>query len=232
MLLVNPPAGYVPAGTAPATGGAKKSEGVGPAEMLRTGQFYLLWICYFIGAGAGLMVIGFASGLAKKSMGELAFLAVAIMAVGNAAGRIVAGIVSDKIGRRQTLFLCLCFQAALMFGGLWLTQGAHPSAVMIVLLATFIGFNYGTNLSLFPAIAKDLYGLKSFGLNYGFLFTAWGVGGFVLARVSQMLSTKYGNYNACFAMAGTLLLVGAATTFLLKKGEKAKVGSTVKLKAA
>jgi nitrate/nitrite transporter NarK len=223
MMLVNPPPGYVPEGSAPAAAGAKKSEGVGPAEMLKTSRFYLLWICYFIGAGAGLMVIGFASGLAKQSMGNLSFIAVAIMAIGNASGRIVAGIVSDKIGRRQTLFLCLTFQAVLMFAGLLLVQSAHPSAVLVVLLATFIGFNYGTNLSLFPAIAKDLYGLKSFGLNYGFLFTAWGVGGFVLARVSQMLSTKAGNYNSCFVTAGVLLILGAALTFALKKGEAVKV---------
>ncbi len=55
---------------------------------------------------------------------------------------------------------------------------------MMVLLATFIGFNYGANLSLFPSFAKDRWGLKSFGVNYGILFTAWGVGGFVMSRVS------------------------------------------------
>jgi len=47
-------------------------------------------------------------------------------------------------------------------------------------VATLIGFNYGANLSLFPSFTKDLWGLKSFGVNYGILFTAWGVGGFAL----------------------------------------------------
>jgi len=51
---------------------------------------------------------------------------------------------------------------------------------VIVLVATLIGFNYGANLSLFPSFTKDLWGLKSFGVNYGILFTAWGVGGFAL----------------------------------------------------
>ena len=78
-------------------------------------RFYLLWVIYFIGAGAGLMVIGSISGMAKKSMGELAFVAVAVMAIGNAGGRILAGMLSDKIGRRWTLMLVLLIQAVLMF---------------------------------------------------------------------------------------------------------------------
>ena len=49
-----------------------------PGEILRTPGFYLLWVIYFIGAGAGLMVIGSISGMAKASMGELAFVAVAL----------------------------------------------------------------------------------------------------------------------------------------------------------
>ncbi len=120
--------------------------------------------------------------MAKKSMGTLAFVAVAIMAVGNAGGRILAGILSDKIGRRQTLFLVLAFQAVLMFAAIPVTASKDMLPVVIVVLAALIGGNYGANLSLFPSLTKDLWGLKSFGMNYGPLFTAWGVGGFVLPR--------------------------------------------------
>ena len=165
------------------------------------------------------MVIGSTSGLAKSSLGSAAFVAVAIMAVGNAGGRIAAGIMSDKIGRRRTLLTCLLFQAVLMFAGMWLTSVETPDAVLIVLLATLMGFNYGTNLSLFPAISKDLYGLRNFGVNYGFLFTAWGVGGFVLAKVSQSLVSETGSYQGSFMVAGILLVAGALLTFALRKGE-------------
>jgi OFA family oxalate/formate antiporter-like MFS transporter len=54
---------------------------------------------FFVGSGAGLIIIGSVAGMAKKSMGELAWLVVALMAIGNAGGRVVAGILSDKIGR-------------------------------------------------------------------------------------------------------------------------------------
>jgi len=60
------------------------------------------------------MIIGSVAGMAQKSMGNLAFIAVAILAIGNAGGRIIAGIISDKIGRRATLLIMLTFQGVLM----------------------------------------------------------------------------------------------------------------------
>lgn len=217
QLLVNPPAGYV-AGPKPAAGAAPTATvQASPSEILRQPTFWLLWVIYFIGAGAGLMVISSVSGMAKKSMGDLAFVAVAIMAIGNAGGRILAGTLSDRIGRRGTLMLVLLIQAALMFMAIPVTGSPAMAAVVIVVLAALIGANYGANLSLFPSYAKDLWGLRNFGMNYGVLFTAWGVGGLVLPRLQQMLTANSGgSYASSFITAGLLLIVGASLTLLLK----------------
>jgi len=223
QLLANPPADYVPAsGVAAAPGTALKSAApaVAPGQVLRRPTFYLLWSIYFIGAGAGLMVISSISGMARKSMGDTAFVAVAVMALGNAGGRVAAGFLSDKIGRRQTLLLVLLFQAALMFVAIPVAGAKGTPAVAVLVVATLIGFNYGAKLSLFPSFAKDLWGLKSFGVNYGLLFTAWGLGGFVLSRVQQMLTASSGgSYTIAFATAGCLLLLGAALTRVLKSAQ-------------
>ena len=162
------------------------------------------------------MVIGSIAGMAKQSLGDMAFLAVAIMAIGNAGGRIIAGILSDRIGRRVTLSAMLMFQALLMLAAIPVVGSEHSNAVVLVILATLIGFNYGTNLSLFPSLTKDHWGLRHFGTNYGIVFTAWGVGGFVMGRLSQMLQTSSGSYTSSFLTATALLLIGAALTFTLK----------------
>ena len=226
MLLENPPAGYVPEGcgtddVGQAANSVSKQNEATPSAMMKTPAFYAIWFIYFIGAGAGLMVIGNVAGMAKQSMGEMAFLVVAILAIGNASGRIIAGFLSDKIGRRLTLFIMLTFQAALMLIAIPVVGSDRSSAIILVLLATFIGFNYGTNLSLFPSLTKDNWGLKNFGTNYGIVFTAWGVGGFVMGRLSQMLIASTDGYTSSFLIATGLLIVGAALTFTLE-GKRVK----------
>lgn len=220
LLVANPPEGYVPAEAAPKKGAstAKKVAVADktPMEMLKEGRFYTCWLTYFIGAGAGLMVIGSIAGLAKQSMGEMAFIAVCVMSIGNASGRVVAGVLSDKIGRAATLTIMLVFQAALMFAAIPVVTGGNSNAILVTLLASFIGFNYGTNLSLFPSFAKDYWGTKNYGMNYGILFSAWGVGAFVLVKLSAFLTAKFGGMSTSFTVAGVMLLVGAMMALTLR----------------
>jgi MFS transporter, OFA family, oxalate/formate antiporter len=219
FFLKNPPARFDPEEQPSGSSGAAVPAGpdAPPSRMLRSPAFYLLWLLYFTGAGAGLMVIGSVAVMAKSSLGNLAFIAVAIMAVGNAGGRIAAGFLSDRIGRNATLVAMLLFQAVLMFTAIPLVQGTN--AVLLVLLATFIGFNYGSNLSIFPSFAKSFWGMKNFGVNYGLLFTAWGFGGFVMSRLSQTLAAVSGSYTIPFIIAGVMLLAAAGLTSVLKRIE-------------
>ena len=216
MLLKNPEEKAVVAGkNSPAL-----QVSVQPLVLFVRKDFYLLWMIYFIASGAGLMVISSINGMAKKSMGEMAFLAVVVLALGNASGRVVAGFVSDKVGRKATLLGVTILQAICMLLAVPVTE-TLSFPILLVLLATAIGFHYGANLCLFPAFAKDLYGLKNFGVNYGILFTAWGAGGFVLSRLQQMLKASSGNFRSSFLVAAAFLVVGALLTLLLDKPKKA-----------
>lgn len=217
MGLRNPRETVRPRGPAEKAMATEGSSDPGPLQIIRRFEFYLLWLAFLAGAGAGLMVIGSVAGMAKKSLGEYAFWVVVTVAVGNALGRIVAGWLSDRMGRRNTLIGMLVFQAALMFGAIPLVGADHTAPVLLVLLATGIGFNYGTNLALFPSFAKDLWGLRHFGTNYGVLFSAWGVGGFFMVRLSQTLVARSGSYETSFLTAGGLLLLGTCFTLLLKE---------------
>ncbi len=216
MLLKNPEEKAVVAGK----NSPSLQVSVQPLGLFVRKDFYLLWMIYFIASGAGLMVISSINGMAKKSMGEMAFLAVVVLALGNASGRVVAGFVSDQIGRKATLLGVTILQAICMLIAVPVTE-TLSFPILLVLLATAIGFHYGANLCLFPAFAKDLYGLKNFGVNYGILFTAWGAGGFVLSRLQQMLKASSGNFRSSFLVAAAFLVVGALLTLLLDKPKKA-----------
>jgi MFS family permease len=160
---------------------------------------------YVFGAAAGLMVIGSAATMAKASLGESAFIAVVVLAVGNAGGRILAGIVSDKIGRQWTLFLAFLLQSVMVLVPLFFAGNA--TVLLIALL--LIGACYGANLTLFPSATKDNFGLKSFGLNYGVMFTAWGVGGLILPRIAGMVKDMTGKEDIAFYIASGLMVCGA-----------------------
>lgn len=216
--LRTPPRGYVPPGAVPAQPGAGKKEDFSPSEMLGTAQFYLLWFMYACGAGAGLMIIAKLAAIADTQAGiQLGFVLVASLAVGNGAGRIVAGMLSDKLGRKPTIIGCLLFQALLMLVLTRATTGSPLASVPILaLLSALIGANYGANLALYPSITKDYYGLKNFGVNYGLVFTAWGIGGFVLSLLAGRLYDIYNTFEVSCFVAAALLVVAALVALFLQ----------------
>jgi OFA family oxalate/formate antiporter-like MFS transporter len=221
QILKPPPAGYIPLGSAPASSDANantKKEHFLPKEMLTTWQFYVIWFMYACGAGAGLMVISKLAAIADKQVGiSLGFVLVAVLAVGNGGGRIIAGMLSDKIGRKATMIICFISQAFLIFllsrANSENTLGSIPAMAVI---SALIGANYGANLSLFPSITKDFYGLKNFGMNYGLVFTAWGVGGFMLAKLAGIMYVKHQTFAIAYYGASALLILAAIMTILVK----------------
>jgi OFA family oxalate/formate antiporter-like MFS transporter len=213
QLLTPPPPGFMPA-----TKTTTSAVDFTPAEVLKTWQFYVLWFMYACGAGAGLMIISKLAKMVDVQAGvKLGFVLVAVLAAGNGAGRIVAGMLSDRIGRKATLFICFVFQAIMI---LLLSRAGKDNAlgqpVVMGLLSALIGANYGANLALFPSLTKDFYGLKNFGVNYGLVFTAWGLGGFMLALLAGKVYDATHSFNfAYFCSAG--LLAAAAVLVLFVK---------------
>ncbi|MBN2506145.1 MAG: OFA family MFS transporter [Verrucomicrobia bacterium] len=220
QLLAPPPKGYVPAGTPPAaaSAGPVRKQDFSPGEMLKTWQFYVLWFMYACGAGAGLMIISKLAKIALDQAGlALGFVLVAVLALGNGAGRIVAGTLSDRIGRKLTLFLCFVIQAAAILLLAVTRQGSFlANPVVMALLSALIGANYGANLALFPSLTKDYYGLKNFGVNYGLVFTAWGLGGFMLSLLAGKVYDQTHVFTFAYYCSAVLLAAAATVTFLVK----------------
>ncbi|HEY6098460.1 MAG TPA: OFA family MFS transporter [Anaeromyxobacter sp.] len=173
-------------------------------EMVRTPMFYMLWIQYACAATAGLMIIGHMAKIVAVQSGdaiEVGFVFVALLAAFNAGGRIAAGVISDYIGRVVTLGIVCILQAAMMF--------FFPSFTTIgefTLGAAVVGFSYGACLSLFPATTADQWGTKNMGLNYGVLFTAWGVGGVLGPTLASRIADRTGSYAGAYDVAGMLLM--------------------------
>ncbi|MBN1590930.1 MAG: OFA family MFS transporter [Pirellulales bacterium] len=231
IWMVNPPEGYKPAGWEPPASAAGKSGGsidVTSSEMLATPQFFLLWFMFIAGAMAGLMVIGCiklfgidalrSTGMEEEVASGCAGTAMAVFfALANGLGRIGWGIASDKLGRKASLFLMLLTQGVVML--LFYQMGFH--VWLLYLGAALIGFNFGGNFALFPAATADYFGSKHVGPNYGWVFTAYGVGGIAGPLLGGYFqdAAKGGDPTAWitpFMIAGIACLVAAALALVLR----------------
>jgi OFA family oxalate/formate antiporter-like MFS transporter len=215
QLLKNPPAGYIPPGM-PAVGSPKHI----PAghqydwhEMMKTPQFYLLWLMFGFGSFAGLMMISSMAKIAAQQLPgiNLGFILVAFLAIGNAGGRIIAGLLSDKMGRMRTILLIASCQAVMMFLFKYFT-----TAPVLVLGAILVGAFYGANLAVFPSVTGDYYGTKNLGVNYGLVFTSWGVGGVFGGMVAGKIFDMTNSYDQAFLVAVVICVLQAALSFLCK----------------
>jgi len=204
LLLRNPPVGYRPDGWSPEAVKSAGSEGdFTPGEMLRMPTFYLMWVGFALGCSAGLMVISQLVPFAKSvgiAAGALSTMTLVVGAFGNASGRILSGWVSDRLGRinvlRTMIGISMVAMPALYAAG---------SQVALLYAAVFVVYwCYGTQISVNGVAASDFWGTKNAGVNYGILFTAWGVAGIIGPRIGGVLYDRYHNYQAAFYTAAVL----------------------------
>jgi len=232
FLLQNPPVGYKPAGwaPAPASKSAATTHEFTPSETLRTPAFYFMWVAYALGTAAGLMVISQLVPFAKSvgiAASALATLSLVVGAVGNASGRILSGWMSDAMGRINVLRLMIAISAVAM-PVLYLVGGNVTGLYVAVFVVYWC---YGTQLSVNGSAASDFWGTKNAGINYGMLFTAWGVAGIIGPRIGGVLFDKYKNYQAAFYTAAVLAAV-ALICELLAKRPAVPAGGEVRTAAA
>lgn len=209
-LMRNPPAGYTPTGWTPPLAAASRRDFT-TAEMLRTPQFYLLWIAYALGTTAGQMTISQLVPFAV-SAGGVASVALLVGACGNAGGRILSGWLSDAVGRLTTLRVMVLASAVAM-PALFAFRG--ELALLYALLAV-VYWCYGTQLSVFATTTADLYGTRNLGLNYGALFTAWGAAGVLGPMIAGKVFDATRSYQYAFYAAGALALVALASLLIAR----------------
>ena len=219
LFLRNPPAGYCPAGWTPpqAKAGAPGCAPTdrNPGQMLGTWQFWVIWLLYFAGAGTGLMIIGQTSPIAQdvaKFPVQTATVAVGILAIFNALGRILWGRVSDALGRIRTLFIIYLINGLAVLGYFLIPTVPWFMWIGIAL----VGGTFGGYLAIYPAINADFFGTKNAGVNYGFLFMAYGIGGLLSNILAPKVKEVTGSYNLAFILAGALCLIACVAINFVK----------------
>ena len=229
MTLSNPPEGWKPAGWVPPAPSEKS--GISGLEFqrkqtIRLPQFWMLWITFVLSAISGLMVIGSYASFAKTVdagvnyiyvIGTVDFVFIgSLAALFNGAGRVIWGLVADYMTYKKAMLIMFSTQAILMF--IYFTTNVNAFYFTVITCAIY--FNFGGNFSLFPTATTDLFGAKNLGPNYGIVFTAYGIAGFVGAVGVNLLVTAFGSYLMLFIVMGCMSVGAAFLAFLVKPPKK------------
>jgi OFA family oxalate/formate antiporter-like MFS transporter len=213
LVLRNPSADFVP-GQAPAANktAVASSNNLTWAEILKTNQFYLLWLIYLLTATAGLMLIAHMASIAgTQASWKAGFILVVVLSVFNALGRIVIGFLSDKIGRKSAMITVFLIQAVNMF-----LFSYYTTVPTLIIGASVAGLAYGSLFSLMPSITADYFGIKNMGVNYGLVFSGWGIAAVIGPVLGGIAVNNSGTYTMSYIVAGVLLVVGTLLVGFVK----------------
>ncbi len=199
-FLVNPPEGY--SGARASVAAPQRS--YTPSEMVRTPQFYALWLMLFLNVTAGILFISNAVPIMRELTGIAPSAALAIygaIAVFNGLGRFFWGSLSDRIGRNAAYVFIYGLQVVIFLAVAHLHSVAGVTALFAVVLLC-----YGGGFGTMPSFTADYFGTKYMGFNYGWILLAWGVAGIVGPIFVAYVKDHTGSFSGALAYVAVMLL--------------------------
>lgn len=181
--------------------------------LLKTKQYWLLFIAMFTGTFAGLLVIGnlkpigISLGLDAKSV----MFAISSLSIGNALGRVVWGYLSDFIKTKYLIIVSLIFLSLVTF----VLIVVHPVFIIFMIFTFLIGFAFGANFVLYASAVSSFYGINFFSSVYPFVFLSYGVAGAIGPYLGGKIFDLTNSYTYSILLSAVICLVGASLYFIL-----------------
>ncbi len=194
-------------------------------DVLRTPQFYVMYVAFVLMATGGLLVTANAGPMAR-SWGFSITLAATLSPLANGASRILWGWVSDRLGRENTMILTFVLQAFCLVAVA--TLGQVSSAWFVATLIA-VYFTWGQIYSLFPSTSADYFGTKHATSNYAVLYTAKGVASIIGGYVAALLYERSGTWATGFYGSAVMALFAAALAYGLRTWQATAKAKTTKI---
>ncbi|PLS17005.1 oxalate/formate antiport family MFS transporter [Bacillus sp. M6-12] len=184
-------------------------------EMLRTKEVYLLFLMFFTACMSGLYLISIAKDIGVELAGlnvTTAANAVAMIAIFNTVGRIILGALSDKVGRLKVVGFTFIVTAVSVLA----LSFAELNYFIFFICVASIAFCFGGNITVFPAIVGDFFGMKNHSKNYGIVYQGFGLG----ALSGSFIAALAGGFKPTFVVIGTLCIISVIIALLIKPPSK------------
>lgn len=213
-FLSFPQEGWKPAGLKKSDEKRKAFIELKREEMIRTKQFYGLWVSFMIGTLAGLMAIGISkpaglevsqnAGIDKEQISSLLTALIVPFALCNGIGRPLFGFITDKIGVMRTAI----FSFSLIFLAS-LSIFVNPASIIAYTLGfAILWLNLGGWLAIAPTATAFLFGTKDYARNYGIVYTAYGAGAVIGNLLAGQSKDIFGAYLMVFPFVALLAILG------------------------
>lgn len=218
FFIFSCPEGFVPDGWTPPKGQKESGRDINKnwKQMLKSPVFYLMILTLMSGAFSGMMIISQASAVGQEMIGlttEAAGIAVSVLALFNALGRVAAGSLSDKIGRINTLTLA-CVLSVL--GNLMLFFCGRGSLVLFYIGISVVGVCFGAFMGVFPGFTADEFGPANNSVNYGIMFIGFAMAGYFGPTIMKQVYYGDNSYTNAFLIAAALSVAGIMLTLLYR----------------
>jgi MFS family permease len=189
-----------------------------PLEAIKTGMLPLMWLSLGISAGVSLFGISYMVPFAKDlGFGPLiAASSAGVLSVINGTGRTLTGVISDRIGRKQTLLIVLLVSAVSLVGLLY--AGKAENEVAFLFFAFLVGFGGGAFYPMFASLTPDYFGENNNASNYGLIYSSKLLGSVVGIGVGASVIDEWGYAGAYWLAAASALVSAGIAAFLRQPG--------------
>lgn len=189
------------------------------AEAVRLPQYWMLALMFLTACMSGLYVIGVAKdigeGLVHLST-QTAASAVTIIAIANLSGRLILGVMSDKIARIRVITLA---QVVSLIGMSILLFTQMNETTFFISVAC-IAFSFGGTITVYPSLVSDFFGLNNLTKNYGLIYLGFGIG----SVLGSLIASLFGGFIITFSLIMALLVISLIMSATIRLPNRAHEG--------
>ncbi|KKB03957.1 L-lactate MFS transporter [Pantoea anthophila] len=172
------------------------------AQSVRMPQYWMLALMFLTACMSGLYVIGVAKDIGEGLVHlttQTAASAVTVIAIANLSGRLVLGVLSDRMMRIRVISLA---QIVSLIGMSVLLFTRMNESTFFLSLAC-VAFSFGGTITVFPSLVSDFFGLNNLTKNYGLLYLGFGIG----SVLGSLVASLFGGFTVTFSLIMTLLVI-------------------------
>lgn len=213
-----PPKGWKPAGWQPKIAATSALSLREHDQLLRSPEFYGLWLCYTIGTFVGLSAIGISSPVAQEIIkldSAVAAMTVSLFALFNGLGRPLFGWLTDRIHPQNAAIVSYVL---ILIGSILMINASQGQVITYLVAFSLFWLSLGGWLAIAPTATLTLFKPENYAKNYGIVFTAYGIGALLGTMMAGQIRDMFGTYSYAFYATAGLAIVGIIIAeFMLKR---------------